>query len=239
MILENKVAVVTGASSGLGEAFSAALTRKGATVFGLARRTDRLDEIRTEIGPSFIPLECDVSDESAVNEAFESVHRDGRSVDILINNAGLGKFGPIEDMSTEDWDTQNETNLRGVFLCTRAVIPDMKKRNAETGFGGHIINISSVAGLIGNPMVSAYNATKFGLKGFSEALMKELREDGIKVTCLYPGSVQTEFFEVANVPISARPMTSEDITSTVLHVLEAPDNYLISEIAMRPLRPKG
>ncbi len=239
MILENSVSIITGASSGLGEAFSRALVKRGGKVYGLARRQDRLDAIARDLGASFSGLVCDVSDETSVMESLEAIHDNGDEVDVLINNAGLGRFGPIEDTSIEDWDVQNETNLRGVFLCTRAVVPGMKKKNAAVGFGGHIINISSVAGLVGNPMVSVYNATKFGLKGLSEALMKELREDGIKVTCLYPGSIQTEFFEVAGVDISSQPMTAADITSTLIHVLEAPDNYLISEIAMRPLRPKG
>jgi len=115
----------------------------------------------------------------------------------------------------------------------------MKRQNAESGFGGHVVNIASVAGLMGNPNISTYNATKFGLRGYSDALFKEVREDGIKVSCFYPGSIQTEFFDKAGIPISANPMMPEDISATLVHVLKAPDNYLISEIVMRPLRPRG
>jgi short-subunit dehydrogenase len=132
-----------------------------------------------------------------------------------------------------------ETNLRGVFLCTRAAVPTMKQQNEDSGFGGHIVNIASIAGLIGNPQIGAYNATKFGLRGFSDSLMKELRDDGIKVTCVYPGSIETHFADVADSSVAPNPMQPEDVSATVLHVLEGPDNYLISEVVMRPLRPRG
>ncbi len=239
MILKGKTAVITGASAGLGRDFSNALIEKGATVFGLARRAEKLEEMDDRLGALFHGIECDVSDEKQVTKAFESISSQSDRLDILVNNAGLGRFGLLEDMSAEDWDVQMATNLRGVFLCTRAVLPAMKRHNAETGFGGHIVNICSVAGLVGNAEVSAYNATKFGLKGFSEALMKEVRNDGIKVSCLYPGSIRTDFFSTAGVEISIGAMTAEDITSSLIHVLETPDNYLVSEVVMRPLRPNG
>ncbi|MCH8122318.1 MAG: SDR family NAD(P)-dependent oxidoreductase [Bacteroidetes bacterium] len=239
MILKGKTAVITGASAGLGRDFSNALIEKGATVFGLARRAEKLEEMDDRLGALFHGIECDVSDEKQVTKAFESISSQSDRLDILVNNAGLGRFGLLEDMSAEDWDVQMATNLRGVFLCTRAVLPAMKRHNAETGFGGHIVNICSVAGLVGNAEVSAYNATKFGLKGFSEALMKEVRNDGIKVSCLYPGSIRTDFFSTAGVEISVDAMTAEDITSSLIHVLETPDNYLVSEVVMRPLRPNG
>ncbi len=239
MILKGKTAVITGASAGLGRDFSNALIEKGVTVFGLARRAEKLEEMDDRLGALFHGIECDVSDEKQVTKAFESISSQSDRLDILVNNAGLGRFGLLEDMSAEDWDVQMATNLRGVFLCTRAVLPAMKRHNAETGFGGHIVNICSVAGLVGNAEVSAYNATKFGLKGFSEALMKEVRNDGIKVSCLYPGSIQTDFFSTAGVEISVDAMTAEDITSSLIHVLETPDNYLVSEVVMRPLRPNG
>lgn len=239
MILEGKTAIITGASAGLGRDFSKALIEKGATVFGLARRLEKLEELGDRLGPNFRGIECDVSDEEQVGNAFESISSQSDRLDVLVNNAGLGRFGLLEDLSVEDWDVQMATNLRGVFLCTRAVLPAMKHHNKETGFGGHIVNICSVAGLVGNPQISAYNATKFGLKGFSEALMKEVRDDGIKVSCLYPGSIQTDFFETAGVDISSYAMTPEDVTSSLIHVLETSDNYLVSEVAMRPLRVNG
>ena len=239
MHLKGKVAVVTGATSGLGLEFSKRLVDRGSVVYGLARRADKLAGVESELGDRFHGLQCDVSDDAQVGRAIDTALEDSDRIDVLVNNAGLGRFGPVEELTLEDWDVQMNVNLRGVFLCTKAVIPVMKAQNAKSGFGGHIVNISSVAGLVGNPMVSAYNATKFGLKGFSEALMKEVREDGIKVTCFYPGSIQTEFFDTAGVPISAQPLSATDIGPTLVHVLETPDNYLISEVVMRPLRPNG
>ncbi len=239
MELHDKVAVVTGASSGLGLAFSRALVAKGAHVFGLSRRADKLEQLRDELGQRFHPIPCDVTDEAQVARAFEAVEREAGGLDVLVNNAGLGKFGPVDALPLSHWAAQMDTNLSGVFLCTRAAVPSMKRQNEKTGFGGHIVNIASVAGLVGNPHLTAYNATKFGLRGFSEALMKEVREDGIKVTCIYPGSVETNFSSVAGSSLAPNPMQAQDIAATLVHVLEAPDNYLISEVVMRPLRPKG
>ncbi|MBO6574708.1 MAG: SDR family oxidoreductase [Rhodothermales bacterium] len=239
MDLKEKNAIVTGASAGLGLAVSRQLADRGARVFGLARRKERLAEARAQMGDAFVPVVCDVTDESAVGRAMDQVGKSADTVDILINNAGLGRFGLLDDLSLDDWDLQMATNLRGVFLCTRAVLPRMKAQNSQSGFGGHIVNVASVAGLLGNPRVGAYNATKFGLRGLSESLMKEVRDDGIKVTCLYPGSIETEFFDVAGIDISANPMTADDVAGTIVHTLQAPDNYLISEVVMRPLRPRG
>ncbi len=235
MNLRNKVAVVTGASSGLGSEFSRHLVEHGSRVYGLARRLNRLKALESELGSGFQPVACDVTDSASVRDAFSSLDR----VDILINNAGLGRFARIDDQTKEDWDIQIDTNLTGVYLCTRAVVPLMKAQNKQAGFGGHIVHIASVAGLVGNANLSAYNATKFGLRGFSEATMKELRGDGIKVTCVCPGSVATEFGQVAGSSGAPNPMQVQDVASTVIHVLQSPDNYLISEVVMRPLRPRG
>ena len=239
MDLQEKVVVVTGASSGLGRAFSEAIAEKGAQVYGLARSTDKLADVQQAIGERFHPVACDVREEEQVKQAFEGITDEAGRLDVLINNAGLGKFGPVDELELDEWDVQMETNLRGVFLATRAALPPMKKQNEADGFGGYIINIASIAGLLGNPNLSAYNASKFGLRGFSESLMKEVREDGIKVTCVYPGSIDTSFGSSSGRSGSANPMTPEQITSTILHLLETPDNYLISEVVMRPLRPKG
>lgn len=235
MNLRNKIAVVTGASSGLGSEFARHLVSHGSRVYGLARRLNRLKSLEAEIGSEFKPVECDVTDEASVRDAFSGMDR----IDILINNAGLGRFAPIDVQSKEDWTIQMDTNLTGVYLCTRAAVPLMKAQNQQTGFGGHIVHIASVAGLVGNANLSAYNATKFGLRGFSEATMKELRGDGIKVTCICPGSVATGFGRAAGSSGAPNPMQPEDIAATVIHVLQAPDNYLISEVVMRPLQPRG
>ncbi len=235
MDLHEKVAIVTGASSGLGSEFARQLVQHGTRVYGLARRLECLKLLESELGTGFKPIQCNVTDEASVRSAFSSLDR----VDVLINNAGLGRFAPVDSQTKEDWDAQIDTNLTGVFLCTQLAVPFMKAQNKQTGFGGHIIHVASVAGLVGNPNLGAYNATKFGLRGFSDATMKELRGDGIKVTCICPGSVATEFGAIAGSQGAPNPMDANDIASTVIHILQAPENYLISEVVMRPLRPRG
>jgi len=239
MNLHGKVVAITGASAGLGAHFAQSIIERGGRVYGLARRVDRLEAMEKSLGRSFVGLPCDVADETSVTASFENImHHEGR-IDVLVNNAGVGKFGPAEEVTVKDWDLQMDVNLRGVFLCTRAVIPAMKAQHEECGVGGHIVNISSIAGLLGNPNISTYNVTKFGLKGYSDALFKEVRQYGIKVSCFYPGSVETEFFDVAGIPISSNPMKPDQISSTLIHVLETADNYLISDVIMRPLKPNG
>jgi NAD(P)-dependent dehydrogenase (short-subunit alcohol dehydrogenase family) len=239
MDLTDSVAVVTGASSGLGTHFATSLIDRGATVYGLARNADKLDALQTTLGDAFRPLPCDLRDEDQVEAAFDTVRDETGRLDVLLNNAGLGQFGPVDELPLDDWDVQMDTNLRGVFLCAREAVPMMREQNAQTGFGGHIVNVASIAGLLGNPNLTAYNATKFGVRGFSDSLMKEVRDDGIRVTCLYPGSTDTNFFDVAGVEMTDNPLAPEDVADTVIHVLESPANHLISEVVLRPLRPRN
>lgn len=238
MTLKDSVAAVTGASSGIGLEFARILVANEMHVFGLARRIDAMKALQKELGDRFHPVHCDVRDEGSVQEAFRAIVGAMDRIDVLINNAGLGRHGKVTELRAEDWDVQMETNLRGVFLCTRAVIPQMRKQNEKMNFGGYIINVASIAGLLGNPNLSAYNASKFGVRGFSEALMKEVRDDGIKVTCIYPGSVETDFSGDSGSG-STNKMLPEDLAETIVHLLKTRDNYLISELVMRPLRPRG
>jgi short-subunit dehydrogenase len=234
MNIEGKTAIVTGASSGIGAEFSKSLAGKGATVFGLARRVNKLKEIQEALGERFRPVVLDITDPDKVSDWVDATFSDTFLPDILINNAGLGYFNNVEDISLDEWHTMINTNLSGVFYITRKVVPLMKKNPAVC----HIVNISSVAGLIGNPSISGYNATKFGLRGFSEALMKELRYDGIKVSCMFPGSIATEFFDQTGTDIHPNMMNGRDVANVLINILELPDNFLIDEITMRPLNPK-
>jgi NAD(P)-dependent dehydrogenase (short-subunit alcohol dehydrogenase family) len=239
MQLSGKVAVVTGASRGIGLSFAEALLERGSTVFGLARNAEALARLEGSLGNSFTGIVCDVRDAAQVSSAFSQIMDSAGRIDILINNAGLGIFERLESMSLDNWSVQLDTNLTGVFLCTREAIPVMKRQGEEAPVGGHIVNIASIAGLIGNPQLGAYNATKFGLRGLTESLMKEVRNDGIKVTGIYPGSIQTRFFEqIPDMEADEHMMQPDDLAETVMHVLEASDNYLISEVVMRPLRPR-
>ncbi len=236
MDLKNKIAIVTGASSGIGISFSKKLIEKGATVYGLARRLNRLTEIQDELGGNFIPVKMDITQPEEITSWVKQQFSDEETPHILINNAGLGLFGNVEDLSVEDWDTMVNTNLNGAFYLTREVVPLMKTYDGHC----HIINIASVAGLLGNPQLSGYNATKFGLRGFSEALFKELRYDKIKVSTMFPGSIATNFFDNAGeMETHDNMLQPDDVSDTLIHLLETPDNFLINEIALRPLNPKN
>lgn len=233
MDLRNKTAIVTGASSGLGADFSRRLVQKGTTVYGLARRKDRLERLEQELGSEFIGVEMDVTDEIRVKSWVLDTFS-GNSPDILVNNAGVGKFGDIDQLTSVDWHKMMNLNLNAVFYLTSAVVPLMKQHESVC----HIVNIGSIAGRMGNPKLSGYNATKYALGGFSDALMKELREFGIKVTCMYPGSIATEFFMHSGGSLSPNMMQSNDVATVLINLLEMPDNFLIDEIVMRPLNPK-
>ena len=235
MDLASKIAVVTGASSGIGAAFSQALIQKGATVYGLARSTDKLNHLEQELSNSFKPVTLDITEHDTIDRWLRQTFGDDRQPDVLINNAGLGRFGDVDDLPLEDWETMIKTNLSGTFYMCRQIVPLMKQ-NANTC---HIINIASIAGKVGNPQLSGYNASKYGVRGFSEALFKELRYDKIKVTCFYPGSIATNFFNEANDSEShANMMQPEDVAQVLINILETPDNFLINDITMRPLNPK-
>lgn len=236
MNLQNKTAIITGASSGLGYSFSKKLTTKGVRVYGLARRLNKLDEIKEKLGDLFIPVKIDITKSDDINQWVDDTFDSTHQPHILINNAGLGLFGNVDELSVEDWDTMIQTNLNGVFYITRKIVPLMKSGDTHS----HILNIASVAGLLGNPQISGYNATKFGLRGFSEALFKELRYDKIKVTTLFPGSISTNFFDNAKgMEVHDNMLNPDDIADTLVHIVETPDNFLINEIAIRPLNPKN
>src|SRR5690606_28392702 len=154
---------------------------------------------------------------------------------ILINNAGLGYFGKLEELSLDQYHEMMEVNVNGTFYCCKLALPVMKKARY-----GHILNISSTAGLEAYPEVGGYCATKFAVRAMTESLYKEVRYDGIKVTCLYPGSVKTDFFR--NSP-GIQPhnymLMPEDVATAMIQVLETPDNYHVVNYEVRPLMPKG
>ncbi len=191
-ILKNKIVLITGASSGFGEDAALLFAKEGATVVLAARRMDRLqalaDKIQAEGGEaSAIPL--DVSEQFQIEEAIHTILETHGRIDILFNNAGFGRLDWLEKLDPlRDIDTQIEVNLRGVIQVTRAVLPHMIAHHS-----GHIINMSSVAGLIAAPLYSIYAATKYGVRGFTEALRREVAPFGIKVSGIYPGPAATEF----------------------------------------------
>ena len=230
MELTNKLVVVTGVSSGIGLATAEAALAGGAIVSGWGRRPGPLEH------PNYFFTEVDVCDQAAVNRGHqETIDRAKMPVSVLINNAGLGKQGLLEEQPESDWHLMFDTNVHGLYYCIRAVLPDMKKQES-----GHIVNISSIAGLTGTETLAGYCATKFAVRGLSQALFKEVRDFGIKVTCIYPGSVNTQFFsDFDNKTAPENMMQPADIASTIMHVLQSPPNYHHVDIEVRPLMPKG
>jgi NAD(P)-dependent dehydrogenase (short-subunit alcohol dehydrogenase family) len=230
--LSNKTAIVTGGTKGIGRAIAESLIAAGARVAITARHEDEIAEAVSQLnklGPGTATGHmCDVRDYNDVKSVFASL--DG--LDILINNAGVGIFASVESMSVEDFRTVLETNVFGVFYCCHEAIPLMKQRG-----GGYIINISSHAGANPHAEMAAYNASKFGLNGFSEALMQEVRHDNIKVSYIMPGSVNTAFGGDEPGDEKSWQLQPDDIAQVVMDLLEYPDRALPSRIEIRPSRP--
>ena len=236
MNLENKVAVVTGGTKGIGRAIANALLREGVSVCVSARNVEVIGQTAQQAenpsGGREIMFPCDVRDYDHVKGLIDFTVKEFGRLDILINNAGIGIFETVADTSPEDFRAVLETNLFGVFHCCHAAIPEMKKRD-----GGYIINISSLAGANPHPRMAAYNASKFGLNGFSEALMQEVRHDNIKVSYIMPGSVNTEFGGDAPSDEKSWQLTPDDVARVVIDLLHHDDRALPSRVEIRPSRP--
>jgi 3-oxoacyl-[acyl-carrier protein] reductase len=229
--LSGKYAIVTGATRGIGRSIAERLLDEGAAVAICGRTAQSTDAAVAELRSrgNVIGTPCDVADAEQVAQLFRSVKEKFGSIDYLINNAGVGVFKPAGELSIEEWRTIIDTNLSGVFYCTREAIGTMKGR------GGYIINISSLAGR--NPFAggSAYNASKFGLNGFSEAMMLDHRYDNIRVSYIMPGSVATEFGSGGGEDWKIAP---EDIAEIVMSLLHMPERTLVSRVEVRPSKPK-
>ena len=230
MDLTGKVAIVTGASKGIGRATVEALLARGAAVAGWGRSAPE-----GLVHDRFQFFACDVRDEVAVAEALTNTVRElGPEIHVLVNNAGLGISGPVDGFKSEDWKLMFDTNVHGTFFCSRAVLPQMKRQQL-----GHIINIASIAGTTGIENMAGYCASKFAVRGFSQSLFKEVRNDGIKVTCISPGSTQTNFFDdIPGATANDSMMSPVDIAGFIIYSLETPFNFHVVEVEMRPLQPK-
>ncbi len=226
MELINKTAIVTGASKGIGKAAVIALLGKGVKVAGWSRTNPGIRH------PAFEFIKADVGKMDQVESAFgQSLVFLGGQVHILLNNAGLGIFGKMDEISPDDWHMMFATNVHGIFYCSRKTIPFMKRQQF-----GHIINVASIAGLTGIDEATGYCATKFAVRGISQSLFKEVRKSNIKVTCICPGSVNTAFFnEVQGITANETMLHPKDIADAIVHILETPDNYLTVEVELRPM----
>lgn len=233
--LEGRNAIVTGGTRGIGLAIAQALAEAGASVAICGRKQSDVENIVSELSAhaagKIVGRAADVSDSGQVADFFRFVDDSFGGLDILVNNAGVGTFRATADLSIEDWHRVIDTNLSGVFYCCHEALPRMKNRG-----GGYIINMSSLAGK--NPFLggAAYNASKFGLNGFSEAVMLDHRYDDIRVSYIMPGSVDTEFGSGATG--AGWKIAAEDIAAVVMMLLRMPARTLVSRIEVRPSKPK-
>lgn len=229
MELNRSTAIVTGANKGIGKAITEKLLANGSKVTGWSRGNNDINHI------DFNHISVDISKEMEVKTAMERSidHLDG-NLDILINNAGIGIFKFFDELTMDDFKQMMEINVYGTFYTTQLAMPWLKANE-----GGHIINLSSIAGLQGIKEATGYSASKFAIRGFSEALYREVKKYKVKVTCIYPGSVNTGFFD--QYPgMKANPtfIDPNDIADSIVHLLSSPPNYCPSELVIRPMNPK-
>jgi NADP-dependent 3-hydroxy acid dehydrogenase YdfG len=240
--LDGKVAVITGASSGIGEATAEALAAEGAAVVVAARREDRLNNLVDRIegdGGRVLPVACDVTDEEQAHALIQRAKDELGSVDILVNNAGVMQLSKIEKGLSDEWRTMFDVNVMGLLYVTDAAVQAMKEQGS-----GYVVNISSVAGRKTRPGVGVYSGTKFAVNAISEALRQELIEDNVRVTMIEPGAVETELpnhitDEEAKEGIDALYqlddiLQAEDIANAIVYCVTQPARVSINELLIRP-----
>jgi NADP-dependent 3-hydroxy acid dehydrogenase YdfG len=235
--LTGKVAIITGASSGIGEAAARLLAKEGVNVVLVARRKDRIDALAAEIGNAAIAIPTDVADMAAVKAMIAQVKDRFGGIDLLFNNAGMGVNGSFADSNPDDWKTQIDANLYGVLNCTHAALPLMKARE-----GAMISIVSSVGGRYGIAGWAVYNATKFAVVGYADALRKEVGEQGIRVSLIEPGAVWTEWgHNVTEDTMRERrekldALQAVDIAQALVYSFAQPPRVLVEEILVRPVK---
>jgi len=240
--LAGKVAFVTGASSGIGEATAVALAEEGARVAVLARRSDRLEQIVKrikDVGGEAVPLVADVTNEAQLRAAIRQAKEVLGRIDIMVNNAGVMLLGNIEGVDTREWRQMLDSNVLAIMLACHEILPIMKAQG-----GGHIVNISSVAGRQVKAGYSGYNASKWALGAFSESLRQEVTKQHIRVTLIEPGMVATELRQhITNPEVrkaqqeaeqSITPLRGEDIAAAIVFAVTQPEHVSISEMLVRP-----
>ena len=227
----NKTAIITGGSTGIGKNISILLSQHQYDIILISRNKDSLELVKEEIknlnnNCEIIP--ADLSKTEDFKKIFSKL-KEINNIDVLVNNAGVGIFNKIENISSEEWDIQMDTNLKGAFLITKGIVPGMIKNKS-----GKIIFINSVAGLNPYPYSSAYVASKYGLRGFSSSLREELREHNIKVISIHPGAIDTPFWNNVKSDFPREEMLSaKDVSLTVVDAILAPNNVVQEELIIR------
>jgi len=237
MTLNGAIALVTGAGRGIGKTIALTLGRQGATVVLSARTARDLESVQQEIvkaGGSAVAIQADLTNDSDIDRLFEETATRFGRLDVLVNNAGIGVFAPVRELSIADFDAMWSLNIRAAFLCSQKAIPLMGQ-----GKSGVIVNVSSLAGKNAFVGGSGYSATKWALIGFSRTLMLEVREQNIRVITVCPGSVDTSFSPQQKDPArSEKILQPQDIADTILAAILLPDRAMVSEIDIRPTNPK-
>jgi clavulanate-9-aldehyde reducatase len=243
--LSGRVAAVTGATSGIGEATALALAGAGAAVAVAGRREDRLEALAKRIeddGGRALAVPTDVSDEAQAKALIERTVSELGGLNILVNNAGVMLLGPVQDADLDEWRTMVNANVFGVLYCTHAALPVMR----EAG-GGDIVNVSSTAGRQANLGSAVYNLTKFGVNGFTEGLRQEALHIGVRVSVVEPGMVATELLDHNKNPVVLEaaekmreqvgtPLSADDIARAILYVVGQPPHVAVNEVLVRPAR---
>lgn len=235
--IKGKIALVTGAGKGIGKAIALALANEAVHVGLIARTESDLQSLAKDIEATGVKAAiavADVSSIDSVNTAVAKIQQDLGNVDILINNAGIAKFGKFLDLEPEEWEAQVKVNLFGVYYVTRSVIPQMIERNT-----GDIINISSTAGLKGAATTSAYSASKFALLGLTDSLMQEMRKHNIRVTALTPSTVVTDLAKSSNLINNneERVMHPEDLAELIISQLKLNRRVFVKDSSMWSTNP--
>lgn len=218
--LKNKNALITGAGKGIGKAIAIALAKEGVNVILISRTQLDVDQLAIKIenfGVKSLALSADISDINSINAAVEKALAEFKTIDILINNAGIASFGNFLELEPAEWEKIIQVNVMGTYYTTRAVLPNMIERQT-----GDIINISSTAGLNGNALTSAYSASKFAVLGLTDSLMQEMRKHNIRVTALTPSTVATDMAKDLNLTDGnpEKVMQSEDIAELIIAQLK-------------------
>jgi 3-oxoacyl-[acyl-carrier protein] reductase len=227
-----KVAVVTGSTKGIGLAVAERMINAGMSVVVSSRSPEDVASVAERLGERAFGVPCDVSDpEQCADLVLATVERFGR-LDVLVNNAGFGIFKPIAEMSVEEWRRMIDVNLGGVFYCSKAALPHLSASG-----DGFIINIGSLASRNSFANGTGYNASKFGLLGMSEAMMLDVRHDGVRVSIVMPGSVNTHFNDNVQAAERGWKLEADDCALAVMQLLEYPKEAHVSRIEMRPSRP--
>jgi 3-oxoacyl-[acyl-carrier protein] reductase len=235
--LSNLVALVTGGTRGIGRAIARMLLQEGAAVVICGRRQEAVDtavaQLAAETGGKVEGKVADVRSHEEVGELFRFTDTHFGGLDVLVNSAGVGVFRPISALSIQDWQDTIQTNLCGVFYCCREAL-----FRYETRGSGYIVNISSLAGKVAFAGGAAYNASKFALTGFTEAVMLDTRNDNVRVSYVMPGSVATEFGGGSTSSGTEWKVWPEDVAEIVRMLLRMPPRTLISRVEVRPAKPK-